>query len=95
MAEFAELEKSTKYLLIFALLLFLLALIMAGRGLIRPWLGGEEVVSPEAEVALEEDVLASPELADLRHFQHIGYPDKEIGRPDLFSWPELSEEDED
>lgn len=87
-------EKTDKYLLWLTLLLFLLALILVGRGFIQPWLADDQVVLPETDFQLKEDVLSSPELADLTRFNHISYPDKEIGRRDLFDWPDLSEEDD-
>jgi len=92
MADTQELEKNTKYLLLFAVLLILVGIFFVVRGFLRPWLNrvADPYQSPKIEIS--EDSLRSTDLTNLIQFYHIAYPEEEIGRRDLFEKPELSDE---
>ncbi len=91
----AELEKNTKYLLLFTFLLLLAGIGFVVRGFLLPLVGQVTVFYQSPQIEINEESLTSPVLAGLTQFYHIGYPDEEIGRRDLFNKPDrtLTEDD--
>ncbi len=92
MADTQELEKNTKYLLLFAILLLIVGSFFVVKGFLRPWLSRVVIPYQSPKIEISEDSLRSPELTNLIQFYHIAYPDGEIGRRDLFEKSELSDE---
>ncbi len=86
-------EKNTKYLLWLVVLVFGIAVILTIQGLIEPQRSRPAAPSAKPPVAINEDLLNSPALDDLREFQSIDYPSAQMGRRDLFSWPKPATED--
>jgi len=93
MAESLSMEKNTKYLLWLIVLVFGVAIILTIQGLIEPQRPRLDMPSAKPPVVINEDLLDSPALDDLREFQSIDYPSAQMGRRDLFSWPEPAAED--
>ncbi len=87
-----ELEKNTKYLLLFVSLLLLAGIAFVANGLIKPWLSYKMTFYQSPTIEISEDFLKSSDLSGLNQFYHIAYPDKEIGRSDILTWPETTSE---
>jgi hypothetical protein len=90
MANAQALEKNTKYLIFFVVLLLLAGIGFVVNGLIRPWLSRAMIFYQSPQIEISEDFLGSSDLSNLSQFYHIAYPEKEIGRNDILSWPEES-----
>ncbi len=87
MADLYELGKKTKYLLLFITLLLLLGVIFVVQGFVRPWLSQPVVVFHAPTIHIDQELLRSEELARFSRFNHIDYPDQDMGRRDLLNWP--------
>ena len=90
MANTKALEKNTKYLILFVLLLLLAGIGFVINGLIRPWFSRTMTYYQSPQIEISEDFLESSNLSSLNQFYHIAYPEKEMGRNDILSWPEQS-----
>jgi hypothetical protein len=94
MADNHELEKNTKYLLFFVVSLLLIGVFFIVRGILGPWLNRIDIVYESPKIQISAEALSSSSLINLNQFYHIDYPEREIGRRNLFEIGRLDSEEE-